>query len=245
MKNGQLIKIAHRGASGRGLAPENTLAAFKKALQIGVDAIELDVHLSRDGKVVVIHDPTLDRTTNFRGAVAELSLEQIKAADAGSWFSPEYANEIVPTLYEALTLITKKAIAVIEIKSLGIAKEVVQTIENANALEACMVISFHPTALEEMRALNPKIPTGFLVGGVAPKAFKLQAIDLACRVTEIGSSSVLLYHLAITSRLVKELHKRGINVWAWTVDYRSRMRRLAKMGVNGIISNYPNLLKEL
>lgn len=245
MKLSHLIKIAHRGASGRGLAPENTLAAFKKALQIGVDAVELDVHLSQDDNVVVVHDSTIDRTTNIQGAVAQMSLEEIKSADAGSWFGDEYKNESIPTLYEALKLITKKSISVIEIKPLGIAKEVVQVLENADVIDKCVVISFHPAALKEVRELNPQIPTGLLIGAISPKSRKVQAADLAHKVAEIGSSSALLYHRSITARLVKELHKRGINVWAWTVDHRYRMRRLAHMGVNGIISNYPNLLKEI
>ena len=96
------LRIAHRGASGQGLAPENTLAAFEKAVQLGVDMLEIDVHATRDGQVVVLHDTTLDRTTDGTGIVAELSSADVRQADAGSWFAADFTGERVPLLEEVL-----------------------------------------------------------------------------------------------------------------------------------------------
>jgi len=118
-----MIRIAHRGASGT--APENTLAAFKKAIEIGVDAVELDLHGTVDGEVVVIHDTSLDRTTDHQGCLNQTTLETIRRADAGRWFSPEFVVEPVPTLVEALECIAKTTIAVLEIKDPLIAEAVV------------------------------------------------------------------------------------------------------------------------
>ena len=129
------IRIAHRGASGS--APENTLAAFEKAIEIGVDAVELDLHGTADGEVVVIHDTSLDRTTNHCGPVNQTTLETIKRADAGGWFAPEFVGEPVPTLVEALECIAKQTIAVLEIKDPLIAETVVARIRETPCTRSC------------------------------------------------------------------------------------------------------------
>ena len=156
------IRIAHRGASGS--APENTLAAFKKAIEIGVDAVELDLHGTADGEIVVIHDPSLDRTTNLHGSVNQATLETIKRADAGGWFASEFVGEPVPTLVEALECIGGNTIAVLEIKDATIGEAVVKKINEMDALEKVVLISFHTSVLREVRALDPRIPTGWLIG---------------------------------------------------------------------------------
>ena len=127
------IRIAHRGASG--IVPENTLAAFKKAIEIGVDAIELDLHGTADGEIVVIHDPSLDRTTNLSGPINQTTLETIKQADAGAWFNPQFVGEAIPTLAEALVCIADKAMTVLEIKDSLISEAVVEIIRDMNMLE--------------------------------------------------------------------------------------------------------------
>lgn len=234
------IRIAHRGASGS--APENTLAAFKKAIDIGVDAVELDLHGTADGEVVVIHDASLDRTTNCRGPVNQTSLEKIKRADAGRWFADEFAGEPVPTLTEALECISKKTIALLEIKDPLIAETVVAKIRDTQTLNLTVIISFHATVLQEVRALEPRIPTGWLIGShnnhVPPE-------QLCQQLGELGSSLLNVNHHLITAEFAYEVRRRGIALWCWTVDEITRMREMKAFGVQGITSNYPERFTEV
>ncbi len=231
---GSWIRIAHRGASG--IAPENTLAAFKKALEIGVDAVELDLHGTADGEIVVIHDSTLDRTTDRHGHINETTLETIQSADAGGWFDAEFAGEPVPTLTEALACIGKGTIAVLEIKDPLIAEAVVAKIHETDTLELTVVISFHTGVLQTIRALEPRIATGWLIGGGNKH---LSPIALCQQLGELGSSLLNVNHLLITAEFAYEIRRRGIALWCWTVDDIARMREMQTFGVQGITSNYP------
>ena len=228
------IRIAHRGASGT--APENTLSAFKKALEIGVDAVELDLHGTADGEVVGIHDSTLDRTTNLRGGVNQATLEAIKCADAGGWFDAEFAGEPVPTLEEALECIAQETIAVLEIKDPLIAEAVVAKIHKTDTLDLTVVISFHTTVLQTIRALEPRIPTGWLIGNHNKH---LSPIHLCQQLGELGSSLLNVNHQLITAEFAYEVQRRGIALWCWTVDDITRIREMKEFGVQGITSNYP------
>ena len=239
----QWIRIAHRGASG--LAPENTLAAFRKALEIGVDGVELDVHGTADGEVVVMHDSTLDRTTNLVSTIKTLTLNEIKQGDAGSWFSNEFSGERVPTLVEALELIKKRAITVLEIKDKTIVPAVVSAIHRTQATDDVIVISFHPSVLLEVRSINPRIPTGFLIGGEAEEPAGQYAIDCVHRTSEIGASTLNVSHNLVTAEFAYQVRRRGVNLWAWTVDDIHRMRELVALGVQGITSNYPDRFSQI
>ncbi|MYC77909.1 hypothetical protein F4X10_19280 [Candidatus Poribacteria bacterium] len=229
-----MIRIAHRGASG--IAPENTLAAFEKALDIGVDAVELDLHGTADGEVVVIHDASLDRTTNHYGRVNQTTLETIKRADAGGWFAPEFVGESVPTLVEALECITKKTIAVLEIKDPLIAEAVVARIHGTQTQDLTVIISFHTPVLETVRALEPRIPTGWIIGTDNNHASPVQ---LCQQLGELGSNLLDVNHQLITAEFAYEIQRRGIALWCWTVDDISRMREMKAFGVQGITSNHP------
>lgn len=228
------IRIAHRGASG--IAPENTLAAFKKAIEIGVDAVELDLHGSADGEVVVIHDSSLNRTTNFQENVNQATLEMIKRADAGGWFAAEFAGEPVPTLVEALECIVGNAIAVLEIKDATIGEAVVKKVYEMDALEKVVIISFHASVLREVRALDPRIPTGWLIGN---HNNHISPVQLCQQLGELGSSLLNVNHQLITEAFAYEVLRRGITLWCWTVDDLARMREMKRFGVQGITSNYP------
>lgn len=231
---GSWIRIAHRGASGS--APENTLTAFKKALEIGVDAVELDLHGTADGEIVVIHDSTLDRTTDLHGHINEITLETIRSADAGAWFDAEFAGEPVPTLTEALACIGKETIAVLEIKDPRIAEAVVAKIHETNTLDLTVVISFHPAVLQTIRALEPRMATGWLIGAgnkhVSP-------IKLCQQLGELGSNLLNVNHELITAEFAYEVRRRGVALWCWTVDDTARMCEMQRVGVQGITSNYP------
>jgi len=246
---GSWIRIAHRGASGS--APENTVSAFKKALEIGVDAVELDLHGTKDGEIVAIHDATLSRTTNLSGLVREKTLATIKMADAGGWFHPDFggeriqvdattvrtvARELVPTLAEALECISGNAIAVLEIKDPAISAAVVRKIRNMNALDRVVIISFHIPVLRDVRGLEPRIPTGWLIGS---RNNSVSPTHVCQQLGELGCNLLNVYHELITTEFAYEIRRRGIALWCWTVDDLDRMREMEKLGVQGITSNYP------
>lgn len=234
------IRIAHRGASGN--APENTLTAFKKAIEIGVDAVELDLHGTADGEIVAIHDASLDRTTDHRGLVNQATLETIRRADAGGWFAPEFAGEPVPTLTEALACIAEKTIAVLEIKDPLIAEAVVAKVRETQTLNLTVIISFHTSVLQTIRSLEPGIPTGWLIGNhnnpVSPE-------ELCQQLGELGSPLLNVNHQLITAEFAYEVRRRGIALWCWTVDDIVRMREMKAFGVQGITANYPERFAEV
>ena len=240
-----ITRIAHRGASGKGLAPENTLAAFRKALDIGADAVEMDVHLSSDGHVVVCHDEILDRTTDQRGAIKNLSLSEIKQADAGTRFDPAFAGERIPTLKEVLDLIRDEAFALIEIKPEDITREVVRTVEEQDAVERVVLQSFHGEVVREIGTLNPNLRTGLLIGVPATKVRHIPASRLVRRTAEVGADILALSHNAATPELVHELHRRDLGLYVWTVDEPDELNHMIRIGVDGIISNYPDRLKTI
>jgi len=232
------VKIAHRGASG--LAPENTLTAFRKAIEIGVDAVELDVHKTNDGKIVVCHDDRLDRTTNMTGLIRDLEFQEILEADAGSWFDKKFAGERIPTLEESLELMKDSVITVVEVKDSDISTDVVKSIERTDAIDRVVVISFHANVLDEIREINPHIPTGLLIGAEKGNDSTAQAVEYVHRTVEVGASTLNVSYGLITREFAYEVRCRGVNLWAWTVDDVNVMSNLLDYGVSGITSNYPN-----
>ena len=232
------VRIAHRGASG--LAPENTLGAFSKALEIGVDGVEVDVRGTLDGKLVVLHDQTLDRTTDRTGCIHRMSLTEIQEADAGAWFGPSFIGEKVPTLAESLDLIKKTAITVLEVKDEWLSAEVVRAIHYTQSVNSVIVISFHASVLLEVRSVDPRIPTGFLTSGNTKALQHKQALDLIQTTCKIGASTLNVKHEMLDARFAWEVRKRGVNLWVWTVDDVVQMQQLVKLGVQGITSNFPD-----
>jgi len=232
--------IAHRGASGS--APENTLAAIKLAMEIGVDMIEIDVHQSKDEHIVVFHDEFLDRITGVEGRVIEYILEELQALDAGSSFDEKFAGEKIPTLDEVLQLVDGKTKLLIEIKVgrfgyPGIEENLLQSIKNHRAEKWCIIQSFDVDCLEKIRHLNKKIQIQHLIFA-KPSRFesiikfgKVKGINLGFRIT--------------TRRLIDEIHGDGKTVYIWTVNDEKKMKKLMEYGVDGIITNYPEMLKKV
>ncbi len=234
------IRIAHRGASG--IAPENTLTAFKTAIEIGVDAIELDLHGTVDNQIVVIHDPTLDRTTDLNGLIKQTALKKIKQADAGSWFDQKFAGETIPTLSEVLTFAADKTISVLEIKDTTITKRVVEIVCEMDVLNQVIIISFDFSAIETVRSVEPKISTGLLSSGRNGSVCPIQLCQKLC---SIGSNILNVHHELITPEFAYEVRRRGITLWCWTVDDIDRIRELLSYGVQGITSNYPDIFEKV
>lgn len=232
------LRIAHRGASGRGLAPENTLAAFEKALDIGVDMLEIDVRVTGDGQLIVLHDPSLDRTTDCEGIVREMGLDEIRQADAGD-------GERVPILREVFDLARNRAPILLEIKSDFIAERVVQAIADAQIEEQVVVQSFNPQTVERVKRLAPHLPSSLLIGELPTTPSRVRARRLVSQVLEVGANTLSIWHATLTPSLIEEMRKRGIAVWAWTVDEEITMRDLAMMGVQGLVTNYPDVLNNV
>jgi glycerophosphoryl diester phosphodiesterase len=235
-----VLVIAHRGFSGT--APENTRIAFKKALDLGVDMIELDVHLSKEGEVVVIHDDTLNRTTNGKGKVAEYTLKELKQLDAGSSSSPPYSGETIPALKEVLQLVESRVPLIIELKKgemglltlIDLADRAFREVEKSGMLNQVLFASFEHSAIERIRERNPHVPVAFISGKDWNFPSEMTGGNpipiLSCRARVLNPSNI------------SRAHKQGIKVFAWTLNTEEEMERFVKMGVDGIITDYPDRL---
>lgn len=235
---GRPAVIAHRGASGE--APENTLAAFRRALELGADAVELDVHLSADGVPVVIHESLLDRTTDGRGLVKDYPLDALRRLDAGRWLGERFAGERIPTLAEALEVLRSVRV-IVEIKNgpvyyPGIAARVADTVR-AVGHRAVTVSSFDHPVLLEVRQAAPDLSTAALYMG--------RFTDPLWPARETGADVLQPYWAWITPDLVEAAHAAGLRVEAWTVDEPHHARFVIDLGVDGIITNFPDRLRAL
>jgi len=239
------VRIAHRGASGEGLAPENTLAAFELALQIGVDGLEIDIHATRDGQIVVLHDADLKRTTDRAGKVRELTYDEICQADAGGWFGEQYRGEKVPTLQEVLELARNRALVLIEVKAEFIAERTLQIVADMKAEEQVVLQSFNAETVRRIKRLEPGLPVAQLIGGAQTGSARRQARKIVRGLLRDGANALAIGHGALTPTFLDEMRRRAVSVWTWTVDEEERMRDLALMGVQGIITNYPDRLNRV
>lgn len=227
--------IAHRGASYE--APENTLIAIERGIQIGADMIEIDIQLSSDGIPVVFHDLSTSRTTNLkRLKIEKLSLIEIKALDAGSWFSKDYLWERIPTLDELLQLDFKNTFLMIELKKglhspATIVSAVLESVDRASYLKSSQIVigSLDFPLVQEVHKQAPHMN---LVGILD----KIQAIS---SFIELGVKRLAINKRLITKELVKELHDQEIEVWVWTVDEKKTLLKLKDYGVDGVFCNNP------
>jgi len=224
-----LFLYAHRGASAT--APENTLAAFREALAAGADGIELDVHLSADGVPVVIHDDTLERTTDGAGPVSAQSAALLQSLDAGSWFSPEFSGEPLPTLAETLQLLAGHLRVNLEVKDHRAGLAILNLLRDFPATEV-VVSSFDHALLTALRNHAPALSLAVLqAGGDWRQALsRAQAIN-AC---------AFHAHANLVSRpLLAACRRVALPVFAWTVDEPRQARALARIGVAGVFTNDP------
>jgi len=231
-----VLAIAHRGASGH--APENTLAAFRRAVSQGVSFIETDLHLTRDAHFVAIHDDTVDRTTGGHGAVNQLTLAEIRRLDAGSWFASEFIGERVPTLVEILEFTRKHDVVFyLELKPSGFwggEHALISNLRDSGEIPRVMVISFDPVILAGLRKLEPTLMTGLLHDGKIQDPFE--------KAVEIGARQLAVRGDLVTPNFLKEAHKRDLQVVCWTINSPAHMRLLESSGVDGIMSDYPDRL---
>ena len=237
------LRIAHRGASL--VAPENTLAAFEAAIQEGVDLIGIDVHASRDGELVVIHDASLDRTTDRTGAIAEIPLASLREADAGSWFDPKFADQRVPMLTEVLDLARHRVPVLIEVKAEHLSQTLLQQVEAAGASDEVVIQSFHADTIRCVKQINPSVPTALLKGRLPDALSRSARLYVAREVLAVGANALAIWHEALTPGLFEHMRLCAISVWVWTVDDELAMSDKANLGVQGIISNDPQRLNRV
>jgi len=228
--------IGHRGASGH--APENTLAAFKKAVALGATFIETDLQLSRDARFVAIHDDTLDRTTNGHGKVHDQTLAALRRIDAGSWFGSDYAGERIPTLEEILEFSKKNDIIFyLELKpsgSWGGEHALIGALRESGEVARVVVISFDPTILAGLRKIEPTLMTGVLYDG--------QLADPLKTAGDVGARQLVVRGDLVTPAMIVAARNRDLQVVCWTVNHPAHIRLLLAAGVDGIMSDYPDRL---
>jgi glycerophosphoryl diester phosphodiesterase len=230
--------FGHRGAAGH--APENTLGGFRKAAALGASWVEFDVTLTREGEPVLLHDDTVNRTTNGKGKIAELTLRELRSLDAGSWFSKAYSGESVPTLGETIELLESLGlIANIEIKpTAGREIETGQVVAKRtaalwpNTLRAPLFSSFSTAALAAAQETAPAIPRGLLLGRVT-KDWR----DLAQR---LDCLSVHCNHRRLDRRGAEQIRGSGYHLLAYTVNDAERALKLFEWGVESVFSDYPD-----
>jgi glycerophosphoryl diester phosphodiesterase len=221
------------------------LAAFRKAVEMGARFIETDLQITRDARVIAIHDTTLDRTTNGHGQVHALTLEEMRALDAGTWFGSgapgSFAGERVPTLDEILAFSEEHDINFyLEIKSgaaWGVEHAVVAAVRDSNAFARVVILSFDSATLDSVYRLDETVMTGFLC--------EHPSSDLVERAVRLGARQLAPRGDLITSALVKKAHEAGLQVVAWTINEPEQMQRLMDAGVDGIMTDYPDRLVEV
>ena len=261
-----ILNIAHRGA--RSLAPENTLAAARKGLEAGADMWELDIQMTADGELIVIHDSTLKRTSNVREVfpsrkpwlVHEFTLDEIRLLDFGSWFTEQdpfgqmaagmvaesdlasYVGQQAPTLEEALTFTLEHGWSVnLEIKDLSgnpdshqVAKEVLALVEDLDMVESVLISSYNQTYLAQVRKAHPHVVTGILVSKPHPHPETL--------LRQLGAQAYHPRLSAFRPADIALLHRQGCRVHIWNANDRKTMQRLVRAGVDGIFTDFPQLL---
>jgi glycerophosphoryl diester phosphodiesterase len=237
------LNIAHRGASA--VAPANTLVAFERAVALGAAGIEFDVRLCADGVPVVIHDATVDATTDGSGRVSNMGLGQLKELDAGSWFDPPFAGEEIPTLTEVLDSVGEELLLNIELKSgvLGdarLARAVIDAIEQRAMGERVLLSSFSPLALRRVQRIAPCLKTAILY-----TAATRHSLSLTRLISPQPLAAIHPHHTSVDERTVTRARRHKARVHAWTVDDVGEMRRLVGCGVDGIITNVPDVLRDI
>lgn len=243
-----IVRVAHRGASG--LYPENTLLSFRKAIEFGVDYVEMDLHLSKDREIIAIHDETLDRTTQGKGFVWDKTLEELRQLDAGR-------GEHIPILSEVIDLVRPtSARLLLELKyeveadypdkylneGLATTEAVIKFLGRAGFIDRVVLTSFSPVLLQRVKELEPRFPLSIdpfpQDGSLTPK----QVMD---QVLPSGANNVAYYYSACDQAFIEESRLCGITTWAWDPDDPDELRRLIRLGVDGIETNRPDVLNQV
>lgn len=214
------------------------MAAFRRGVELGARFIETDLQLTRDARLVAIHDATLDRTTNSRGLVKDFTLAGLRELDAGSWFSPEFAGERIPTLDEIIAFAREyDVVFYLELKAdsaWGAERALAAALNRAREPLRTAVLSFVPTALGLLRRLDPVLMTGFLFEQPLPDAVE--------RAVSVGARQLAPRGDLVTAALVEQAHRADLQVVTWAINTPDEMRSLIAAGVDGIMTDFPERL---
>lgn len=228
--------VAHRGASR--IAPENTLSAMRKAIEFGADFAECDVFQTKDGELVLFHDEEMDRTTGKGGMIWDYTLAELKTMEVGSWFHEEFRGEPIPTLREVIRLVKGKIKLNIEVKVSGkdpdIAQKVVEIIQSEGIEQDCMVTSFEKPVILKVKEIAPQVITGFIFDEEHPPDIFEGNWEYVCSKRNV-----------VDEDFVRVAKRKGKKIFVWTVNYPAEMKELIALGVDGIITDVPDLLKEV
>lgn len=216
--------MGHRGAAA--LEPENTLLSINRALEIGANAVEIDVHLTRDRELAVIHDSTLDRTTNGTGPVSSCTLSEIKKFDAGK-------GERIPSLQEVIDLVRGRGRLIVELKEEGTEQGVVELIRKNGLYDSAYVISFWHMLVKRVKEMDSRIKTGVLLVGCPVNA---------CLAKSASADALVMNYAFVNRELVETAHREGVKVFIWNIDRPDLLKPYADMQVDGIGSNDPGIL---
>lgn len=238
--------IAHRGYSGK--APENTLTAFRLALEAGVDMVELDVQLSRDQEVVVFHDRTVNRTTDGKGAIHDLTLRELKSLDAGSWFHRKFSGERIPTLREVLEFLNHQIGINIEMKansrsqhwSEQLESKVVHIIKEHGIENNVVLSSFDHRIIKRIKHAHPELVTAVLYRTI--KDFGKRPSKL---VASAHANAFVCSRWRATRRIIDDAHRHDIPIFVYTINTQWELEKMMRYGVQGIITNFPEIARNL
>lgn len=235
--------FAHRGA--KAVAPENTIPAFLKAAELGADGVELDVQFSADGALIVIHNPTLEQTTDGHGRVTSFTLEELKQLDAGAKFDPRFAGTRLCTLEEALDAIGDRLLVNIEMKSFamgtdGMAEQVAEIIRKRALYDQVIVSSFNPFALRRLKRTDSRIETGLLYAPDLPIYLSRAWLRPWAKPDAMHPE-----HVMVDAAYMRWARCNNYPVNVWTVNETADMQRMIELGVNAIITDYPDRLRKL
>lgn len=239
--------IAHRGASKA--APQNTIPAFAKAREFDCDGFENDVHLTKDGFVVVCHNYEIDETSNGTGSIRDMTLEQLRVYDFGSYFGEEFAGTKIPTLDEFLAQCRGLDIINIEIKEpldgdMSIVSKTVDAVKAAGLFDSLLISSFSDEVLIECKKYEPQVKTGFLYSMNNDNIDEIDA-DPVAYVSRLDCDAVHPFYLMVDKDYIDDFHRAGITVNPWTVDGETAICALRDAGCDGVITNVPDVARKL
>ena len=229
-------------AACKGHAPENTLAGIEQAIRLGADAIEIDVHTTSDGIPVLIHDETVDRTTDGSGNIEQMTFDAVRKLDAGArQFAPKFKGAQIPTLAEVIALTKGKVLLQIEVKQAGIEEAVARVVRDAGAIGDCEVHSFAPSVVQAMRAVEPRMAAALLTDGRRV----VDWADLFGFALSLNAQGVSVYYAFATPEIVRQGQLRALTFMTWTVDDEADMAKMVAAGVDSICSNFPDLVRRV
>lgn len=248
-------RVAHRGGSH--LAPENTLAAFRNALTLGVDVVEMDVQMTHDGQAIVLHDTTIERLTDAEGNILDLDFAYLRSLNIAAHFPNGWPQkQQIPTLREVLNLVKRRVQAYIEIKASErdgvygqyphIVEAVVREIHAANMVNDVLVISFDWSVLPQIKALEPRIATGMLVAEDTWNPYTEGAVETLLKQAQmLGVDWVNMDYELCSDEMATLLHEQNLKLGLWTVNTIEALRHFARVGVDSLTTDRPDLFEDI